>query len=157
MNVPSPDFEPPDGLTSLTELCRQERVTYRQGNYWANAGFVTLCFITSAGHPTTPGSGHHAVLTPDEALVFRRMARLIHAGWTPAAAADVARTSIKVAAQMGQVTVQVSNAVYVTFDVEEGEEAEGPVEYVHLADWTGGDDRRVCQVSEYAAHEGECR
>ena len=68
------------------QAAKKAGITYRQFDHWIRRGYI-------AGG--CPGSGRRRDISADEFDVLARMAGLVRAGVTPAAAAELARQPIK--------------------------------------------------------------
>ena len=76
-------------MTKYDVILAQTDITYRQLDYWVRQGWL------NPHH--NGGSGTSRDFTGDEYTVAIRMARLVNRGFTPAAAARVARASVEAA------------------------------------------------------------
>lgn len=70
----------------MTSIADQAGVTYRQLDYWIRQGYLKPI--------RTGGTGHQHEWPKTELSVARWMGRLVKAGFTPEAAAELARTAL---------------------------------------------------------------
>lgn len=69
--------------TNMHTLLAQLNVSYRQLDYWVRKGYL------QPRH--NGGTGHYREFIGDELMAAHRMARLVNVGFTPDAAARIAR------------------------------------------------------------------
>jgi hypothetical protein len=73
-------------------------VTYRQLDWWCRKGYLQGRYISAHdGSDRDGGTGTRRDFTNEEMQVAIRMARLVDRGFTPSAAARVARASVEAA------------------------------------------------------------
>lgn len=80
----------------LIDLMEETGVSYRQADHWCANGYVRVEWFSRAANYSVPavkgmGSGKVRRLSPGEARVFRRMAKLVAAGFPPKTASNIAR------------------------------------------------------------------
>lgn len=80
----------------LIDLMEETGVSYRQADHWCANGYVTVeWYRRDAGYsiPASKGMGSGKIrrLAPEEARVFRIMAKLVAAGFPPKTASSIAR------------------------------------------------------------------
>lgn len=80
----------------LTDLMEETGVSYRQADHWCACGYVTVQWYRRTEGFSVPaskgmGSGKIRRLSPEEARVFRVMAKLVPLGFPPRIAAQIAR------------------------------------------------------------------
>lgn len=68
-------------------------ISYRQADHWVRAGYIHTHYLDPSLEPTGQGgSGHPRYIDDDEIAVLHTMARLVHAGFVPETAAQLARS-----------------------------------------------------------------
>lgn len=82
--TPMPNIPPPGGIRAL-DVARRAGITYRMLDHWMRAGYV------ACAHNPHAGAGMRRYFTPLEAAHVYRMGALVHAGFQPDRAAELAR------------------------------------------------------------------